>query len=30
MDFEGTGYRFSAVTNTTDLEKIKLRAEDAG
>jgi hypothetical protein len=30
LDFEGTGYRFSAVTNTTDLEKIKLRAEDAG
>jgi hypothetical protein len=29
LDFEGTGYRFSAVTNTSDLEKIKSRSEDA-
>lgn len=28
LDFEGTGYRFSAITNTSDLEKIKSRSED--
>ena len=27
LDFEGTGYRFAAVTNATDLEKVKARVE---
>jgi prokaryotic YEATS domain len=29
LDFEGTGYRFSNATNTSDIEKVKARAEDA-
>jgi hypothetical protein len=27
LDFEGSNYRFSAETNMTDAEKIKLRLE---
>jgi len=28
LDFEGTGYRFSAATNALDVEKVRSRAEE--